>query len=52
MAVNRKWVLPSGEVKEKLTPEEMAKFCQKVAKLHVPLAYEAVMKDLQKAKAV
>jgi len=53
MAVKRKFILPSGEVKaeEEMSPDELGAFRKKLAKLLLPLAIEAAIKDLQREKA-
>jgi len=42
LGVKRAWVLPGGQIKTELTPEEMQKFRQKVMDTLTPLFYEAV----------
>jgi len=53
MAVKRKFIFPSGEVKaeEEMSPEELGGFCKKLNKLLLPLAIEAAIRDLQQEKA-
>lgn len=49
----RKFITPDGRVLDEkdLTPEQKQKFAQKIMDvLLVPLAYEAVMRDLEKER--
>lgn len=50
--VERQFIMPNGEIKaeNELTPEEKAKFAQKVLDAITPLLYDAVMRDVQREK--
>ena len=52
MAVKRKFIFPSGEIKteEEMSPEEMSAFRKKVSDLLKPLAIEAAIRDLTRER--
>lgn len=55
MNVIREFVMPDGSVKREgdLTPAERTRLAQKLMdRFLVPLAYEAVMEDLEKEAAI
>lgn len=50
MPVECKFILPDGTVVDTLPPAEMEKFVRKINESLLPLAYEAVMRDLQRER--